>query len=79
MLASTDTRCFFSSASTVAPRFARSFLVVLISSRVGTFSNTVVPSARIAAARSGRAAFLAPLISTSPTSLSPPSITILSN
>src|SRR5512136_1254180 len=62
------------SPSILAPRFLRSFLIVLMSTRLGTLRIVLQPGAKRAETMIGREAFLAPLMGTSPRSFSPPFI-----
>lgn len=62
----------------VTPRPAINFTNVFTSFRFGTLVSVIGESARIIAASKGKAAFLAPEMRTSPSSLTPPVIKNLS-
>src|ERR1051326_939737 len=66
------------SPSTCQPSMPRSLAMVRTSASCGTFLNVDAPPGNSAAASSGRAAFLAPLIGILPVRRAPPSTTILS-
>src|SRR4051812_26466568 len=65
-------------ASTSQPSMRSSLPMVFTSASCGTFFQVDGPLGKSAAASSGRAAFLAPLIGMRPTNRLPPSTTILS-
>ena len=78
-VASISTDFSFSSKPTLTFKNLITLFIVYTSDSIGTLVRIVLPSlGKIAAAKIGRTAFLAPSISTSPSNLFPPRTTIFS-
>src|SRR5438876_3925158 len=75
---STTTSCPSALCGTRAPRCSSTWIVVRTSASAGTFRTTERSRVSRVAKRSGSAAFLDPLTTTSPSSWAPPRITIVS-